>query len=132
MQQWAWLKESISTGLAIDRDGLYVLAALPLGLLGALILRRPLWSWSAWLFVLTAALANQLASRLAVGLHQPSEIWGSARDLALTMAVPTFLVVIARVAPHLLSVSDVRRIWIPTRPRRESDAIVDAEFEEIR
>ena len=132
MQQWAWLKETISTGAAIDRDGLYLLAALPLGLLGAFVFRRPLWSWSVWLFVLGAALANQLVLRLADGRLEFQEIWGSGHDLAMTMAVPTFLVVIARVAPRLLSVSDVRRIWIPTRPRTQSEAIVDAEFEEIR
>ena len=135
MQHWVDFKDLIAGTSGFDRGSLHVLASVPLHVVCALLLRRPLTSLWPWLLVLAIAGGNEAASGYADGRLEDWEIPGSLRDLLLVMALPTFLAIALRL--RLLSPAGRRpppsrtlpMLPVSTSPR---EIIVDAEFEEIR
>ncbi len=130
MQQWIALKSMLQTWSGISNDALHVLLSVPILILLSLVLRRPLWSWASWSALLILELANEASTGFADGVIEDWEIAGSARDVPLVMAVPTMLLVAARLFPRLLS---GRKAPVQATPiwYRQRTEIIDAEYEEI-
>ncbi len=101
MRFWYETKMLIERSVAFSPDALHVLAGAAGVLLAALILKRPLTSWLPWVLVLVADFLNEVADVLVE--RWPG--WGmqtgeGTRDMLLTMAIPTLLLVALRVAPR--------------------------------
>ena len=100
---WFEAKIAFERSIAFGHDALHVLAGVGVQLLAALVLRRSVAQWWPWLIVLALELLNE-ASDLH-GEIWPDRLnqWGeSAKDLALTMALPAVLLLVSRFAPRLL------------------------------
>ena len=98
-------KMFLERSLAFHNDALHVMAGLGLALVFAALLRRSLANWLPWLLVLALELANETNDYFF-------EIWANdvpqqfgeiAKDIALTMVLPTVLLIVARCWPHLLT-----------------------------
>jgi hypothetical protein len=102
MVPWHQGKLFIEHALAIDHDALHILAGTLLWLVLALLLRRPLTTWKPWLGVLAFNIWNEAVD---LSLEQWSDRgWQygeTAKDLVLTIAVPTVLMFAARLRPDL-------------------------------
>lgn len=135
MEHWIAFKDLIAGASGFDRGSLHVLASVPLHVLCALVLRRPLTSLWPWLLVLAIAIGNEAASGYADGVLEDWEIPGSLRDLLLVMGLPTFLALALRLralSPAPRRVGAARPLPLLTVSTAPRDLIVDAEFEEIR
>src|SRR5215211_4010417 len=91
----------IEHSVAFSPDALHVLVGAAGLMLASLLLDRPLSSWWPWLLVLLATLLNEAGDVLAE--RWPS--WGmqageGARDVLLTMSVPTLLLIGLRISPE--------------------------------
>ncbi len=130
MQHWVALKSMLQSWSGISNDALHVLLSVPILILLAFALRRPLWSWASWAALLILELANEALTGLADGMLEDWEIAGSARDVPLVMAVPTMLLVAGRLFPRLLS---GRKAPVEATPiwYRQRTEIIDAEYEEV-
>lgn len=118
MQEWISLKQSLVAALDIAPDALRILVALLVMLAAAIVTRRPLSHPLPWLTVLLAAGLNEAASLYGL---RPGEdaVRLAARDVALALAVPTFLLLLGRFWPNLLSAHHDRRIFVAaTREKR--------------
>jgi hypothetical protein len=102
---WFDLKMLFERSIAFDSDGLHVLAGVAVQLLAAALLRSSVARWRPWLVVLVLTLANE-AVDLWVEQWPDAELsgqWGeSIKDLLLTLALPTLLLMVARKWPRLL------------------------------
>ena len=100
---WFEAKTAFERSIAFGHDALHVLAGVMVQLLFAAVLRRSVAQWRPWLMVLLLELLNEAAD-----LH--GEVWPdrlnqygeSAKDMALTMVLPTLLLLVSRFAPRLL------------------------------
>jgi hypothetical protein len=103
---WFDLKMLLERSLAFDSDGLHVLAGVALQLAAAALLRTSVARWWPWLAVLALTLANE-AVDLWIEQWTGPELagqWGeSVKDVLLTLALPTLLLVVARRWPRLLA-----------------------------
>ena len=101
---WHDLKTFVERAANVGTDSLHVIAGVLLQLLFAAVVRRPLSSWLPWLLVLLSLLFNEIVD---LWVEQwPSlamQLGESARDLVLTMFLPTALLVVVRRWPHLIS-----------------------------
>ena len=85
-------------------DSLHVVVEVALQLGSAALLRRSLAQWWPWLTVLGLELLNEANDLLVEQWPDPGMQWGEgARDLLLTMALPTLLLLVARRQPSLLT-----------------------------
>jgi hypothetical protein len=112
MQGWISLKQSLVAAAGIETDAVRILASLLLLMAFAFVTRRAFSNWLPWLGVLAAAFLNEVASLPGVTLRGAD--WTlPARDIVLTMVLPTMLLLLGRFAPTLLSAHHDRRIFIP-------------------
>ena len=99
---WYDAKMLIERAGTVSTDALHVIAGVLLQLLVATLLRRPLSSWLPWLAVLAAILFNEgvdfWIERWPSLAMQLSE---SAKDLVLTLLLPTALMLALRTSPTL-------------------------------
>ena len=99
---WYSAKIFVERSVAVSTDSLHVIAGVALQMLVAVVARRPLTNWLPWGCVLAALLFNE-----AVDLwveRWPSlamQLGESAKDLLLTMLLPTLLTVALRWSPQL-------------------------------
>jgi hypothetical protein len=102
MVPWHQGKLFVEHALAIDHDALHILAGTLLWLVLALLLRRPLTTWRPWLGAMAFNIWNEAVD---LSLEQWSDRgWQygeTAKDLVLTIAVPTVLMFAARRRPDL-------------------------------
>lgn len=85
-------------------DALHVVGGVVLQLGFAVLLRTSLAHWRPWLFVLALELVNEANDLLVEQWPDPGMQWGEgARDLVLTMLLPTVLLMVARLRPELLA-----------------------------
>lgn len=101
---WSWQewKLFLEHSVAVSNDSIHVIAAVALQLLFALLFKRPLSSLLPWLAVLALALANEASDFWADLWPKPAMQYGeSAKDLVLTMALPTLLLLSTRYLPQL-------------------------------
>jgi hypothetical protein len=91
--------------MAFDSDGLHVLAGVMLQIAAATVLRSSFARWQPWLIVLALNLANETVDLWIEQRREPELTmqWGeSVKDLLLTLALSTTLMVVARRWPKLL------------------------------
>lgn len=104
MSLWYEAKQFLQHSAAISMDALHVIVGVAALIIFAMLLRRPLSSWFPWLLVLAVTLVNEASD---LWLEQwPSlgmQYGESARDLALTMLLPTLLLVAVRRLPRIFT-----------------------------
>jgi len=84
-------------------DSLHVLAGVLLQLGAAAILRTDVADRRPWLLVLVLELANEANDLLVEQWPNPGMQWGEgAKDVLLTMLLPTLILLVARYRPRLL------------------------------
>lgn len=110
LASWHQAKLFVEHSVAIDHDTLHLMAGLVLWLAVAAVARRAISSWLPWLIILGFALVNELADLSLELWPDPGRQYGEgAKDLVLTMFVPTVLLVAARLCPGLFALGPTRR-----------------------
>ncbi len=100
---WSWeeTKYFIEHSIAFSSDALHVITGVLLQQLFAAILRRPVSSFWPWLPVLALTLANEAADLWFDQWPHPGMQYGEgARDVLLTMFLPTVLMLSVRWLPR--------------------------------
>ena len=101
---WSQTKTFIEHMIGFSHDALHVMVGVCLQLLFAGLLRRSARSVWPWLMVLGLELANEWVDLHVEVWPQHAMQWGeSAKDVLLTMALPTLLLIVARCRPRLVS-----------------------------
>jgi hypothetical protein len=113
---WGGIKAAVEIfterSLGFSHDALHVLVGACLQLLLATLLRTSVRSLKPWALVLVLELLNEVHDLRVETWPSPAMQWGeSAKDVLLTMALPTVLLLAARYAPSLFG---------PARPGRPS------------
>ena len=99
---WREAKLFLEHSLAVSTESLHVVVGVLILLLAAWLLQRPVSSWRPWLVVLAFACFNEAVDLWIDVWPQPGMQFGeSAKDLVLTMILPTVLLFTARKAPRL-------------------------------
>jgi len=100
---WYQLKLFIEHASGISMDALHILVGFILFLLAARLLRSSVGSFRPWLALLLIELGNE-AYDLHVELwpNLGSQLGEGAKDILLTMILPTLLLAIARWRPQWL------------------------------
>ena len=110
MTSWHQGKLFIEHSLTINHDSLHMLVGVLLWLAFGLLLRRPLTSWRPWLWLFAIILWNETVDLWIELWPDPGQQYGEgAKDLLLTMAVPTILLFAARWRPDLFRQGPRRR-----------------------
>ena len=110
MGTWHQGKLFVEHSLTISHDALHLLVGVLLWIVLGLVLRRPLHTWRPWLWLLAAALWNEAVDLWVEQWPDPGQQYGEgAKDLLLTMAVPTLIMLTARLRPDLFRVGARRR-----------------------
>jgi len=134
MQQWIAIKSEIVTLLSLGRDALHVYAGVGVQIVAAIILRRPIAHFAPWVVVLIVEMLNEAITGFADGLFEQWEIDGAIHDLCNVMALPTALMLLARLAPGLFSrprFHIVQQSVQMLEYRHDRRAIEDAEFTDV-
>lgn len=112
MSSWHQGKVFIEHTLRIEHGTLHVMVGMLLWLVFALLARRPITSWVPWLMVFAVILWNEIVDLWFEIWPTPGRQYGEgAKDLLLTMFVPTILMLAARLRPDLFRAT-------PRRTRR--------------
>jgi hypothetical protein len=100
---WYQIKLFVEHALGVSMDALHVIVGFILFLAAARLFRRPTSSLIPWFALLLIELANE-AYDLHVELwpNLSTQLGEGAKDILLTMALPTLILIIARVRPHWL------------------------------
>ena len=99
---WYESKLFLEQALAVSHDSLHVLTGVMIQLAVALAFRRTLASWLPWTAVLGFALVNEAVDLWVERWPNPGMQFGEgAKDIVLTILLPTLLLVAARVRPDL-------------------------------
>jgi hypothetical protein len=102
MTSWHQGKLFIEHALTISHDTLHIIAGLLLWVALGLVLRRPLPSLRPWLWLFALILWNEAVDLWVERWPDAGQQYGEgAKDLLLTMAVPTILMLVARARPDL-------------------------------
>ncbi len=102
MTSWHQAKLFIEHSLSFSHDSIHIIAGVLLWLLFGLLLRRRLTAWLPWLWVFAVILWNETVDLWIEQWPDPGQQYGEgAKDLLLTMALPTLLMWAARVRPDL-------------------------------
>lgn len=116
---WSWHegKVFIEHSVSISHDSLHVIVGVLAWLVIALVVRRPLTAWRPWLWLLALIGWNETADLWIERWPDAAMQYGeSAKDLLLTMLLPTMLLFAARTRPDLFRRS-------PRSPRSHSRRI---------
>ncbi len=103
---WFKAKTFAEHMIGFSHDAVHVVAGVCLQLLIAALLKtsaRSIWPWAT---VLALELVNEWSDmRVEAWPDQPMQ-WGEgAKDVLLTMGLPTLILALARFSPHLLGAS---------------------------
>jgi hypothetical protein len=102
MASWHQGKLFVEHALTIGHDALHVLAGVIIWMLIGLVARRSLTTWLPWLSLLAVILWNEAVDIWVERWPDPGQQYGEGfKDLLLTMAVPTIIMVAARLRPGL-------------------------------
>ena len=104
LAMWSWYdtKHLIERSIAFSSDALHVLTGAVVLLAAALVLRRPISSWRPWLVVLALISLNELIDlKFDHWPGRAAQYGESVKDMILTLALPTLLLLAARLAPRL-------------------------------
>jgi hypothetical protein len=102
MQSWHQGKLFIEHSITISHDSLHILVGVLLWIVLGILLRRPLYTWRPWLWLLAATLWTEAVDLWVEQWPDPGQQYGEgAKDLILTMAVPTIMMFASRLRPDL-------------------------------
>jgi hypothetical protein len=100
---WYSVKLAVVEQTNLSRDALHIFFGVAGQLLVASVIRRSLAHPVPWLAVLLFELANEYYD-LAREDWTDRAMWpGTVRDLLVTMAIPTVLLILTRIAPGLFA-----------------------------
>jgi hypothetical protein len=104
LQGWYQVKLFIEHASGISMDALHILVGFAIFLVAAWALKRSVASSLPWLATLLLEMGNE-AYDLFVELWPDlgSQLGEGAKDIMLTMALPTLLLLLARFHPSLLT-----------------------------
>jgi hypothetical protein len=110
MVSWHQGKLFIEHAVAVSHDTLHVIIGVLLWLVFALLTRRPISAWLPWLWLFAVILWNETVDLWTEQWPDPGQQYGEgAKDLMLTMIVPTVLMAAARMRPDLFRRTARRR-----------------------
>ena len=110
MGTWYQGKLFIEHSLSISHDSLHILVGVLLWIVLGFALRRSLTSWWPWVWLFAAVLWNEAVDLWVERWPDPGMQYGEgAKDLLLTMAVPTILMWVARSRPDLFRAAARKR-----------------------
>ena len=104
MMAWYKAKMFIEHAIFFSSDALHVLVGMVAWLALAMLWRRPLSDWRPWSALLVLLILNEAVDLWVERWPDLAMQYGeSAKDLLLTMALPTLVMVLARSQPRLFS-----------------------------
>lgn len=104
MTFWYRMKIFVEHAVFFSTDAVHVVAGVLVWLALALALRRPASAWTPWLGTLALLLGNEAGDLWIEQWPDHAMQYGeSAKDLLLTMALPTVLMAVARLRPQLFT-----------------------------
>ena len=104
MLSWYQAKMFIEHASFVSSDALHVIAGVLVWILIALALRKPITSSIPLVWLLALVLANEAADLWVEQWPDLAMQYGeSAKDLMVTMALPTLLMALARLRPQLFA-----------------------------
>jgi len=110
MSSWHQGKLFVEHAISISHDTLHLIVGVLIWIVAALSSRRPLTSWIPWLWVLAFILWNEAGDLWNEHWPDPGQQYGEgAKDVVLTMFVPTLLMLAARARPDLFRSGARRR-----------------------
>jgi len=110
MSSWHQGKLFIEHSVSFSNDALHVIVGVILQLAVALVARRPLSSWRPWLWTFALILWNETVDLWVEQWPDPGQQYGEgAKDLLLTMLLPTILLLAARYRPDLFRSGRTKR-----------------------
>ena len=110
MGSWHEVKIFIEHATRIEHGTLHVIIGILAWLLIALVSRRAASSWIPWAGLLTLILWNETVDLWVEQWPEPAMQYGEgARDVLLTMFVPTVLMFAVRFLPRLFLQESARR-----------------------
>ena len=110
MMTWYDAKMFIEHASVVNSDGLHVLIGVLAWLVVALALRRSLADRSPWLILLVLTLLNECVDLWVEQWPDKAMQFGeSAKDILLTMTLPTTLLFAVRLRPSLFRAPSRRR-----------------------
>jgi hypothetical protein len=102
MSAWHQGKLFIEHAVAIGHDSLHVMVGVLLWLVLGLVTRRPLSSRLPWLWLFAVILWNETVDLWIEQWPDPGQQYGEgAKDVVVTMLVPTILMLAIRLRPDL-------------------------------
>lgn len=102
MSSWHEGKLFVEHSVSISHEALHIFVGVLLWLAFGLLLRRPLSSWWPWLWVLGLILWNETVDLWNEQWPDPGQQYGEgAKDVLITMLVPTLLMTAVRLRPDL-------------------------------
>jgi len=110
MGSWHQGKLFIEHAITINHDALHMIAGVLVWLVAGLLTRRPLSSVRPWLWLLAIIAWNETVDLWLERWPDPGMQYGEgAKDLMLTMLLPTILLFAVRWRPTLFTGVGVRR-----------------------
>lgn len=110
MSAWHQGKLFVEHALSVSHDTLHLIVGVLIWVVAGLFTRRPLTSWIPWLWVLAFILWNEAADLWNEHWPDAGQQYGEgAKDVVLTMFVPTLLMLAARARPDLFRSGARRR-----------------------
>ena len=102
--EWYHFKLALTASTGVSQDALHIFAGVIFQILLAAVLRVRLSHLMPWLAVLGLELANEYSDlHLELWPDRAVQYCESVKDLLVTMAVPTLLLVLVRFAPGLFA-----------------------------
>lgn len=100
---WYQFKLFVEHASGISMDALHIIVGFILFVIAAALLRRGVGSFAPWGALLLIELANEAYDlRVELWPNLASQIGEGAKDIVLTMALPTFMLLLARKKPQWL------------------------------
>jgi TRAP-type uncharacterized transport system fused permease subunit len=110
MLSWYEAKMFVERASLVSSDALHVVVGVIVWLLLALALRRSVSSWLPWLGLLALVLCNEAVDLWVERWPDPAmQLGESAKDILLTMTLPTVLMFAVRLRPNLFRAPPARR-----------------------
>jgi hypothetical protein len=110
MAAWHQGKLFIEHAVAISHDTLHLIVGVLLWLVLCFLTRRPASSWYPWLWLLAFILWNETVDLWVEQWPDPGQQYGEgAKDVLLSMLLPTVLMFAVRWRPGLFAAAGRRR-----------------------
>jgi hypothetical protein len=104
--EWVHLKEFVEFSTGFSRDSLHVILGVCFQFSLAAAFKIPVSRWLPWYVVLAFAAANELNDLVTEYWNLPARQFGeAAKDIVLTMFIPTLILLAAKYMPRLFQQS---------------------------